>query len=217
MSEDFFFFFFFFFLGLTPLNFPNLSQLSEFSGQTFWILIKFPNFFRIFRMSFPNFWLLSEFSSTFRILIKFPNFFRIFRMSFLNFWLLSEFSSTFRILVYFPNFGRKWTRNRVPRFPLFSNYAHQSPPRHLPDTLQTPRNVAVLTNPRQLGEKENGNTDESNCMVINCLHIISSQAVSSVTRTTPQTPPRHIPDTLQTPQIRHIFYQSKATRRQETS
>ena len=23
----------------------------------------------------------------------------------------------------FPNFGRKWTRNRVPRFPLFSNYA----------------------------------------------------------------------------------------------
>ena len=33
----------------------------------------------------------------------------------------------------------------------------------------------------------------------------------------PQTPPRHIPDTLQTPQIRHIFYQSKATRRQETT
>ena len=84
-------YFFFFFLGLTPLNFPNLSQLSEFSGQTFRILIKFPNFFRIFRMSFPNF------------------------------WLLSEFSSTFRILVYVPNFGRKWTRNRVPRFPLFSN------------------------------------------------------------------------------------------------
>ena len=33
----------------------------------------------------------------------------------------------------------------------------------------------------------------------------------------PQTPPRHIPDTLQTPQIRHVFYQSKATRRQETT
>ena len=36
-------------------------------------------------------------------------------------WLLSEFSSTFRILVYFLNFGQKWTRNRVPRLPLFSN------------------------------------------------------------------------------------------------
>ena len=154
---------------------------------------------------------------------------------------------------------------------------HQTPPRHLPDTLQTPQNMAVLTNPRQLGEKENGNIDESNWMVINCLHIISPQAVSRVTQTTPrhlpdtfqtpyrhpnngmfftnprqlgdkkpanrdqsigcssiactscptdsiqshsdnpQTPPRHIPDTLQTPKIQHIFYQSKATRRQETS
>ena len=33
----------------------------------------------------------------------------------------------------------------------------------------------------------------------------------------PQTPPRHIPDTLQTPQIRHVFNQSKATGRQETT
>ena len=94
-------------------------------------------------MSFPNFpdelsefcWtflichpkigedLFFSFFGTFRILLNFPNFFRIFRMSFPNFWLLSEFSSTFRILVFFPNFGRKWTRNRVPRFPLFSNSA----------------------------------------------------------------------------------------------
>merc|ERR1719397_766104 len=78
-------------------------------------------------MSFPNFaeislfFLgldpeLSEFSGrTLRILLNFPNFFRIFRMSFPN------FLTTFRILVYFPNLGRKWTRNRVPRFPLFSN------------------------------------------------------------------------------------------------
>ena len=71
----------------------------------------------------------------------------------------------------------------------------------IPDTLQTPRNVAVLTNPRQLGEKENGNTDESNCMVINCLHIISSQAVSRVTQTTP----RHLPDTFQTPYRDHKY------------
>ena len=58
---------FFFFLGLTPLNFPNLSQLSEFSGRTFRILFNFPNFFQIFRMSFPNF------LTTFRILVYFPN------------------------------------------------------------------------------------------------------------------------------------------------
>ena len=55
--------------------------------------------------------------------------------------------------------------------------------------------MAVLTNLRQLGEKENGNIDESDCMVINCLHIISPQAVSRVTQTTP----RHLPDTFQTP------------------
>ena len=78
----------------------------------------------------------------------------------------------------------------------------QAPHRHLTDTLQTPyRHPNILTNPRQLGEKENGNVDESNWMVINCLHIISPQAVSRVTQTTP----RHLPDTFQTP-YRHPNY-----------
>ena len=59
-------------------------------------------------MSFPNLAQLSQFFLIFRI--TFPN-----------------FMATFQILVYFPNFGRKWTRNRVPRFPLFSNSdCHQS-------------------------------------------------------------------------------------------
>ena len=91
-----FFLFFFFFLGLTP--------------RTFRIWLNFPNF--------PD--ELSEFCSTFRIFSKFSGWaFRIF-------WLLSEFLSTFRILVYFQNFGRKWTRNWVPRFPLFSNSEEKS-------------------------------------------------------------------------------------------
>ena len=62
-------------------------------------------------------------------------------------------------------------------------------------------NMAVLTNLRQLGEKENGNIDESDCMVINCLHIISPQAVSRVTQTTP----RHLPDTFQTLYRHHKY------------
>ena len=71
--------------------------------------------------------------------------------------------------------------------------------RHPPDTFQTPYRHPkiwhVLTNPRQLGEKENGIIDEYNWMVINCLHIIPPQAVSRVTQTTP----RHLPGTFQTP------------------
>ena len=77
--------------------------------------------------------------------------------------------------------------------------------RHPPDTFQTPYRHPniwhVLTNPRQLGEKENGNKDESNWIVINCLHIISAQAVSRVTQATP----RHLPDTFQAP-FRHPKY-----------
>ena len=73
-------------------------------------------------------------------------------------------------------------------------------PRHLLDTLQTHFGIwHILTIPRQLGEKEAANKNQSNWMFINCLHIIPSQTVSRVTQTTP----RHIPDTFQTP-YRHL-------------
>ena len=97
------------------MNFPNYpDELSEFSGLAFLTFLIFhPKisvdlFFLFFFRSHPP---------------AFPNF----RRTFPILWLLSEFSSTFRILVYFPNFGRKWTRNRVPRFPLFSNSALNLP------------------------------------------------------------------------------------------
>ena len=71
----------------------------------------------------------------------------------------------------------------------------QTPPRHLPDTLQTPQNIPHFDQWWQLGETEKANEDESDWMFINCLQIISPQAVSRVTQTTP----RHIPDTCMKP------------------
>ena len=76
-------------------------------------------------MNFTNFAELSKFYSqeqvgTFSLVS--PLAFLIFRLTFLTFLLLSEFLFTFRIRIYFPNFGRKWTLNRDPRVPLFSNY-----------------------------------------------------------------------------------------------
>ena len=47
-------------------------------------------------------------------------------------------------------------------------------------------------------------------------HLKAPDTILSV-QDTHQTPPRHLPDTLQTPQVWHIFYQPKATRSQETS
>ena len=47
-------------------------------------------------------------------------------------------------------------------------------------------------------------------------HHISPGSIQSHSNN-PKTPPRHLPDTLQTPQIQHIFYQSNSTRSQETS
>ena len=89
--------------------------------------------------------------------------------------------------------------------PQTQSWVCKTPTRHLPDTFQTPYRHPkiwhVLTNPRQLGEKEDGIIDESNWMVINCLHIISPQAVSRVTQTTP----RRLPDTFQTT-YRHPNY-----------
>ena len=89
--------------------------------------------------------------------------------------------------------------------PQTQSWVYKTPTRHLPDTLQTPcrhpKIWHVLTNLRLLGGKEKANEDESNWMFIICLHILSPQAVPKVTQTTP----RHLPDTLQTPQIRHIF------------
>ena len=60
----------------------------------------------------------------------------------------------------------------------------QTLPRHLPDTLQTPQNMARFDQSEATGRKGKDNIDESNWMVINCLHIISPQAVSRVTQTT---------------------------------
>ena len=72
-------------------------------------------------LNFPNFSTQNKWGPFF--FRSHPPAFPNFRTTFPIWWLLSEFSSIFRILVYFPNFGRKWTRNRVPRFPLFSNSA----------------------------------------------------------------------------------------------
>ena len=87
----------------------------------------------------------------------------------------------------------------------------QTSPRHLPYTRHVyrhPKICHVLTNLRQLGEKEKANLDESDLMVVNCLHITSPQTVSRVTQTTP----RHLSDKLQP-----TFRQSEAPGREGTS
>ena len=92
----------------------------------------------------------------------------------------------------------------------------QTPPKHLPDTFQTPSRHPQLEHflaiSRPLGEKEAANKNESNGMFMNCLHIIPPQTLFKVTKTTPDT---------SLPLFRHpthspkygIFYQTKATGR----
>ena len=62
----------------------------------------------------------------------------------------------------------------------------QTPPRHLPDTLQTPQNTEILTDPRQLGENEPANKD----LIVNWGFIIAC---------TFYPPPRQYPDSLRQP------------------
>ena len=77
--------------------------------------------------------------------------------------------------------------------------------RQPPDTSQTlsrhPKIVHILTNPRQLGEEEPADKNESNWIFINYLHTTATMStplptVSTVTQTTPL----HLPDTFQTTQ-----------------
>ena len=81
----------------------------------------------------------------------------------------------------------------------------QTPSRHLPDTLQTPYRhpkMKMFTHQRQQGEKEPANKNES----IGFLSIASTPPTPDSIQShsdNPQTPPRHLPDTSQTP-YRHM-------------
>ena len=91
-------------------------------------------------------------------------------------------------------------------YPPESIQSHSDNPRHPPDTFQTPSRhpkiYHISTNPRQLGEKEQADRNESNWVFICFVHIIPPRQYPESIRQ-PQIPSRHLPDTFQTPS-RHL-------------
>ena len=76
----------------------------------------------------------------------------------------------------------------------------QTPPRQLPDTLQTPQNIAHFDQSEATGRKGRRYFKMSLIWCYQWLvHHTLPDSIQSHSDN-PQTPPRHLPDTLQTPQ-----------------
>ena len=81
----------------------------------------------------------------------------------------------------------------------------QTPPRHLPDTLQTPQNMAHFDQSEATGRKGRSYFKMSLIWCYQWLvHHTLPDSIQSHSDN-PQTHPRHLSDTLQTPQMRHIL------------
>ena len=84
----------------------------------------------------------------------------------------------------------------------------QMPPKHLPDTIQTPQNIAHFDQSKQLWKREQA---DQKCSKFDCYQLLAhhtSQKIFRVTQT-----PRHLSDTQKKPQNGPFYGQSRANER----